>query len=191
MTNLKCKNMIKIHPTAEVHSKNIGDNSFIWQFSIVSPKAQIGSGCNINAHCFIENDVFIGNNVTLKCGVYLWDGITVEDSVQIGPNVTFINDRYPRAKKQFSLLRTVIRKGASLGGNTTIIGGIEIGEFAMVGAGSVVTRSIPQHTLWYGNPAVFKGYVCQCGNKLGKEMKCLSCGDCYEIDKENIVRRLK
>jgi UDP-2-acetamido-3-amino-2,3-dideoxy-glucuronate N-acetyltransferase len=171
--------MSKIHPLAEVHSKTIGDETIIWQFTIVLTNAKIGNWCNINAYCFIENEVIVGDNVTIKCGVYLWDGITIEDNVQIGPNVTFINDRYPRAKHKFSVLNTTIRQGASIGGNSTIMGGIEIGQYAMVGAGSVVTKNIPPHTLWFGNPAIFKGYVCNCGGKLDDNLECKSCGHNY------------
>jgi UDP-2-acetamido-3-amino-2,3-dideoxy-glucuronate N-acetyltransferase len=112
-----------IHPTSDIQTKNIGNNTTIWQFVVCLPRAIIGNNCNINAYCFIENDVIIGNNVTIKCGVFLWDGITIEDNVQIGPGVAFTNDLYPRAKKKFSITKTVIRKGASVGANATIIGG--------------------------------------------------------------------
>ena len=135
-----------IHPLSDVQSKNIGENTNVWQYCVILPGARIGSGCNICAQCFIENDVVVGNNVTLKCGVQLWDGITVEDNVFIGPNVTFCNDRYPRSKnKNFKLEGTIIRKGASIGANATILPGVEIGEGAMVGAGSVVTKNVPPH----------------------------------------------
>lgn len=144
-----------IHSSSDVLSKNIGENTSIWQFVVILPGAVIGNNCNINAHCFIENDVVIGNNVTVKCGVYLWDGITVEDNVQIGPNVTFINDKYPKAKQAFPLQRTTIRKSASIGGGATILGGISIGENSLVGAGSVVTKDIPPDEVWIGNPAKF------------------------------------
>jgi acetyltransferase-like isoleucine patch superfamily enzyme len=145
-----------IHPTAEVQSNNIGKDTNIWQHVIVLANAKIGNNCNINAHCFIENDVIIGNNVTIKCGVYLWDGITVEDDVFIGPNVTFTNDKYPRSKKYPSAFqKTIIKKGASIGAGSVILGGITIGKNAMIGAGSVVTKSIPSNELWFGNPARF------------------------------------
>lgn len=144
-----------IHPTAEVHSQNIGEGTTIWQYSVVLKDAIIGENCNICAQCFIENKVTIGNNVTLKNGNYIWDGITIEDNVQIGPNVTFTNDRYPRAKQQFDLQFTLIKKNASIGAGSVILGGITIGENAMVGAGSVLTKDIPDGELWYGNPATF------------------------------------
>ena len=150
--------MIFIHALSDVQTKNIGDETKIWQFTIVLAGAKIGSNCNINAHCFIENDVVIGNNVTVKCGVQLWDGITIEDDGFIGPNVTFTNDKYPRSKNvQFELKRTTIKNNASIGANATILCGITIGEYAMIGAGSVVTKDIPAGELWYDNPAKSHG----------------------------------
>ena len=179
---------MKIHPTADVQSLKIGDDTLIWQFSIVLPGASIGNNCNINAHCFIENDVILGNNVTVKCGVFIWDGITVEDDVHIGPNVTFTNDLYPRSKHNFELARTVIKKGASLGANSTILAGITIGEYALIGAGSVVTKNVPDNTLWMGNPARQKGYVCDCGHKLDEKLHCKLCKSDYKVDSSRIIR---
>ena len=106
---------MKIHPTSDVQTKNIGKETMVWQSSIILPGARIGDHCNINAFCFIENEVVVGDNVTVKCGVYLWDGITIEDNVHIGPNVTFTNDLYPRSKHKFELSKTIVKKGASLG----------------------------------------------------------------------------
>ena len=147
-----------VHEKADVQTQLIGEETRIWQYSIVLAGAKIGSNCNINAHCFIENDVIIGDNVTVKCGVQLWDGITVEDDVFIGPNVTFANDKYPRSKNtQFELKRTNLKKKASIGANATILCGITIGENAMIGAGSVVTKDVPDGELWYGNPAESHG----------------------------------
>lgn len=149
-----------IHEKAEVKTSSIGSKTKIWQYSIVLKEAKIGSNCNINAQCFIENDVVIGNNVTVKCGVQLWDGIRVEDNVFIGPNVTFTNDKYPRSKKypeEFE--KTIIKRNASIGANATILAGITIGENAMIGAGSVVTKDVPDGEIWYGNPAKSHGKV--------------------------------
>lgn len=146
--------MIFIHKTADVQSKEIGDNTRIWQCTVVLPGARIGRDCNLNAHCFVENDVVIGDRVTLKCGVYLWDGTTVEDDVFIGPNATFANDKYPRSRQRpAEWLGVRIRKGASIGANATILGGVTIGERALVGAGSVVTRDVPPGAIVRGNPA--------------------------------------
>jgi UDP-2-acetamido-3-amino-2,3-dideoxy-glucuronate N-acetyltransferase len=146
--------MNRIHPSADVQSAAIGEGTQIWQYTVVLRGARIGRDCNLNAHCFVENDVVVGDRVTLKCGVYLWDGMRVEDDVFIGPNATFVNDRFPRSRqKPAKFLNVVIRKGASIGAGAKILGGVTIGEYAMVGAGSVVTRDVPANTLVVGNPA--------------------------------------
>jgi UDP-2-acetamido-3-amino-2,3-dideoxy-glucuronate N-acetyltransferase len=144
-----------IHTLSDCQSNKIPTTTNIWQYVVVLPNASIGEHCNICAHSFIENDVVIGNNVTVKCGVYLWDGILIEDNVQIGPNVTFTNDKYPRAKQKFKLQRITIKKNASIGAGSVILGGITIGENALIGAGSVVTKDVPANELWLGNPARF------------------------------------
>lgn len=149
-----------IHPLADVQSSNIGLGTSIWQFAVILPKAVIGKNCNINCHTFIENDVIIGERVTVKPGVYLWDGMRIGDDVFIGPNATFINDKHPRSKQFPSNFQvTKIGSGASIGANATILGGIEIGEHAMIGAGSVVTKSVDPFTLVYGNPAKIIGKI--------------------------------
>ena len=145
-----------IHPLSDVKSTNIGDNTNIWQFCVVFPEAKIGTGCNICANVLIENEVVVGNNVTVKSGVQLWNGVTLEDNVFIGPNVTFTNDLFPRSKNpDWKLSKTVVKKGASIGANATILCGITIGENAMIGAGSVVTKDVPAGEVWVGNPARF------------------------------------
>lgn len=145
-----------IHKLSDCKSKNIGLNTNIWQFCVIFPDAKIGQNCNICANVLIENKVSIGNNVTIKSGVQLWDGITIEDDVFIGPNVTFTNDIFPRSKNpDWKLCETIIKKGASLGANSTIIAGHTIGEKAMIGAGSVVTKDVPAGEVWVGNPAKF------------------------------------
>ncbi len=132
-----------IHNLSDVQTKKIGENTNIWQFCVVLAGAEIGSNCNICSHCFIENDVKVGNNVTVKCGVQLWDGITVEDDVFIGPNVTFCNDKYPKSKnKDFKLEKILIKKGASIGANATILPGVVIGENALIGAGAIITKDV-------------------------------------------------
>lgn len=177
-----------IHPTAEVKSTNIGEGTFVWQFSVVLQGAEIGKNCNINFNVFIENDVKIGDNVTIKSGVQLWDGIRIENDVFIGPNVTFTNDLMPRSKQYpGKFLNTLIAVGASVGANATIIGGISIGKYAMIGAGSVVTKNVDDHTLWYGNPAQLKGYVCRCSSKLDSDLNCPSCGKKYNDFEGKIV----
>jgi UDP-2-acetamido-3-amino-2,3-dideoxy-glucuronate N-acetyltransferase len=156
-----------IHPLADVQSSQIGAGTFVWQFAIILDGARIGENCNINCHTFIESDVELGNQVTVKAGVYLWNGIAVEDRVFIGPNVTFTNDKYPRSKQYpESFQRTILREGCSIGANATILGGVEVGCFAIVGAGSVVTRSVPDFALVVGNPARITGWLDKQGNKL-------------------------
>ena len=147
--------MAIIHSTSDVQSLNIGKNTTVWQYSVILKGAVIGDHCNINFNVFIENDVIIGDNVTVKCGVCLWDGIVIEDNVQIGPNVTFTNDKYPRAKQPFVLQKTIIKKNASIGAASTVLGGITIGENSMIGAGSIVTKDVPGFELWLGQPAKF------------------------------------
>jgi len=143
-----------IHPLSDVQTKEIGKGTMVWQFCVILKGAKIGNNCNINCQVFIENDVVIGSNVTIKPGVQLWDGITIEDNVFIGPNATFTNDLKPRSKQYpESFLRTVVKAGASIGANATILPGITIGENAMIGAGSVVLKDVPANTLWVGNPA--------------------------------------
>jgi acetyltransferase-like isoleucine patch superfamily enzyme len=145
-----------IHRLADCQSDHIGDGTKIWQFCVVLPEAVIGKNCNVCSHCFIENKTVIGNNVTIKCGVQIWDGITLEDNVMIGSNVTFTNDMFPRSKnKEWTLLKTKVCKGATIGAGSVILPGITIGEGAFVAAGSVVTKDVPAGELWMGNPAKF------------------------------------
>jgi acetyltransferase-like isoleucine patch superfamily enzyme len=156
------KNMI--HPLADVQTSEIGNNTKIWQFCVILKGAKIGKNCNICMGVFIEDDVLIGNNVTIKPGVQLWDGLRVGDDVFIGPNVTFTNDLVPRSKQYPNAFsETVLKPGASIGANSVILAGHTIGEYALVGAGSVVTKDIPPHTVWYGNPAKQKGYITKSG----------------------------
>ena len=143
-----------IHKTAEVQTKKVGKGTTIWQHCVILKGAKIGEECNINAHCFIENDVVLGNRVTVKSGVYLWDSVVLEDDVFVGPNVTFTNDRFPRSKvypAQFE--KIIIKKGASIGGGAILLPGITVGENALVGAGSVVTKNVAANTVVVGNPA--------------------------------------
>ena len=149
-----------IHPQAICESINIGANTRVWAFAHILPGAVIGQDCNICDGVFVENDVKVGDRVTVKCGVQLWDGVTLEDDVFVGPNVTFTNDPFPRSRKppaQFS--RTTVERNASIGANATILPGINIGRGAMVGAGAVVLRDVPNHAIVVGNPARIVGYV--------------------------------
>lgn len=147
---------IKIHPTAEVQTDQIGEGTLIWQYCVILKGAKIGSNCNINYNVFIENDVIVGNNVTIKSGAQLWDGLRVNDNVFIGPNVTFTNDKYPRSKQYpDNFAQTIIKESASIGAGSVLLSGITIGKNSMIGAGSVVTKNIPDNQLWLGNPAKY------------------------------------
>ncbi len=146
--------MPEIHPLADVKSTDIGAGTRVWQFSVIFAGAKIGTHCNLCAHTLVESDVVIGNNVTVKSGVFLWDGTRIEDNVFIGPNATFTNDPMPRSKiypQAFSGI--LVKQGASIGANATILPGITIGQDAMVGAGAVVTRDVPAGVVVVGNPA--------------------------------------
>ena len=150
-----------IHPRALVEpGATIGEGSRIWAFAHVLPGARIGGNCNICDGVFVENDVVIGDRVTVKCGVQLWDGVRLEDDVFIGPNATFTNDLFPRSKKfPEKFLTTNVRTGASIGANATILPGLTIGQYAMIGAGAVVLRDVPPYAIVVGNPAVIVGYA--------------------------------
>lgn len=144
----------KIHPSTDCQSQYIGEGTTIWQFCVVLANAVVGKNCNINAHCLIEGGAIIGDGVTIKSGNYIWAGITLEDDVFVGPNVTFTNDKHPKSKnKDFVLLKTTVKKGASIGGGAVILPGITIGAGAVVGAGSVVTKDVPDGMTVIGNPA--------------------------------------
>ena len=156
-----------IHPTALCQCDSIGKGSRIWAFCNVRKGAVIGSEVNICDHCFVEENVVIGDRVTVKNGVSLWDGVTIEDDVFIGPNAVFTNDVYPRSKVRHDHFdRTLIKQGATIGANATIIAGHVIGRYAFIGAGAAVTKDVPDFTLWLGNPAKLAGYVCRCARKL-------------------------
>jgi len=158
------------HPLADIQSIKIGKGTKIWQFCVILKGAQIGENCNICMNVFIENDVQIGNNVTIKPGVQLWDGLRIKNDVFIGPNVTFTNDLIPRSKQYpVSFIMTTIEDGVSLGANCVILAGCTIGEYALIGAGSVLTKDVPPYTVWYGNPAKLKGYITKSGILLNTQ----------------------
>ncbi|AOE87809.1 acyltransferase [Pseudomonas sp. TCU-HL1] len=146
--------MPQVHELADVQSPHIGNGTRIWQYAVILPGARIGTDCNVCAHTLIENDVEVGDRVTIKSGVFLWDGIRVADDVFIGPNATFANDPMPRSKvypERFLGVR--LERGASIGANATLLPGVTIGEYAMVGAGAVVTKDVPPRAVVVGNPA--------------------------------------
>ena len=143
-----------VHDFALLESDDIGEGTRIWAHTHILPGARIGKNCNICDQTFIENDVVIGDRVTVKFGVHIWDGARIEENVFIAPNVAFTNDRYPRSKQYpEKFLPIIIRKGASIGANATLLPGITIGENAMVGAGAVVVKDVPAIALVVGNPA--------------------------------------
>lgn len=161
-----------IHHSADVAAgAEIGDGSRVWQYVVILAGARIGREANICSHTLIESDVIVGDRVTVKSGVQLWDGLRLEDDVFIGPNVTFTNDMFPRSKHYFgSFLPTVIRQGASIGGGAVILPGVTIGVRAMIGAGAVVTRSVPDEAVVVGNPARIVGTVAEYADRqLPKE----------------------
>jgi UDP-2-acetamido-3-amino-2,3-dideoxy-glucuronate N-acetyltransferase len=142
-----------IHAHALVETDRIGAGTRIWAFAHVMPGAVIGADCNICDHTYIEGGVVIGDRVTVKSGVFLWDGLRVEDDVFIGPQATFTNDPMPRSRQPFQLRETILSRGASIGAGAVILPGVTIGERAMVGAGAVVTRDVPDDVVVVGNPA--------------------------------------
>ncbi len=183
------------HPTAIVETDKIGEGTKIWHFVHIRENAKVGKNCNIGKCVYIDKDVEIGNNVKIQNFATIYKGVKIEDDVFIGPSVTFTNDLYPRAFiwSEDKIIPTLVKRGASIGANATIICGITIGEYAMIGAGSVVTRDVPPFGLVYGNPAKLKGFVCYCGRKLRSifkenedsiEYKCEHCGRIVIIKKE-------
>ncbi len=183
--------MISIHPTALVASKKIGDGTRIWAFVNILEGAAIGRDCNICDRCFIENDVVVGDRVTVKCGVSLYDGLRLEEDVFVGPDVSFSNDPRPRSGiHPGSYPKTLIRIGASLGAAAVILPGVTVGRHALVGAGSLVTRDVPDFALVYGSPAKKHGFACRCGQTLRFEngSATCACGRRYALGADDTVR---
>ncbi len=170
------------HPTAEVSEKaKIGKGTKIWHQAQIREGAIIGENCNLGKGVYVDFDVKIGNNVKIQNYVSVYHGVEIEDDVFVGPAAVFTNDKHPRAWlwDETRLCHTKIRKGASIGANATIVCGVEIGEYAMVAAGAVVTKNVPPHALVMGVPAKVVGFVCECGEKLDENFKCPACGKEY------------
>lgn len=180
---------IYIHPTAIVKTKAIKPKTRIWAFCNILESAVIGEDVNICDHCSIEGNVIVGDRVTVKNGVSLWEGMTIEDDVFIGPNAVFTNDIYPRSKIYHEEVdKTLIKKGATIGANAVVVAGHTIGAYAFIGAGAVVTKSVPDYTIWLGNPAKMSGYVCQCARRLNLEnnQALCQCGKAYSLENNQI-----
>ncbi|MDP6626624.1 MAG: acyltransferase [Methanopyri archaeon] len=171
-----------IHPTAVVaEGASIGPGTRVWHFAQVREGAVIGRECVLSKGVYIDKDVRVGDRVKVQNGVSVYQGVTLEDEVFVGPHAVFTNDRYPRSiSPVWEVTPTLVRLGASIGANVTIVCGITIGRFAMVGAGSVVTHDVPDHALVVGNPARVCGIVCSCGHPLkgtGRApRRCSECG---------------
>jgi len=192
---------VNVHHASIVESDSIGEGTTIWAFTHVLKGAEIGSNCNICDHCYIEYGVTVGDNVTVKCGNILYEGLTIENDVFIGPMVKFTNDAYPRSsrsevkierynKKESWLKHTLVKKGASLGAGSIILPGLTIGKYAMIAAGTIVTRSVPDYALILGSPGKFKTWVCRCGLPLkfdNPETTCNTCGLDYVQLNENEI----
>ncbi len=175
------------HPQALVESDQIGDGTRIAPFAHVMHGAIIGGGCVIGAHCLVENDVHVGDHVVVNNGASICRGVTLEDCVLVGPGAAFTNEKLPRAKViHLDPEQTRVRQGASIGAHATVLDGITIGRHAFVGAGSVVTRAVPDYALVYGNPARQRGWVCVCGQPLnlplqGTAEATCACGRSYRL----------
>jgi UDP-2-acetamido-3-amino-2,3-dideoxy-glucuronate N-acetyltransferase len=190
------------HPTALVESAHIGAGTRIWAFAHLLKGARVGRDCNIGDHAFVEGGARIGNNVTVKNGVTIWEGVEIRDNAFIGPHAAFTNDLNPRsprflpvrkryADKKNWLVKTVVGEGASIGCNATIVCGVTIGKFAMIGAGAVVTRDVPPYALVLGVPSSLRGYVCECGQRLefsNETARCGVCGSRYQLRRGKVVK---
>jgi acetyltransferase-like isoleucine patch superfamily enzyme len=170
-----------VHPMGLCESTTVGPGTRIWAFAHVLAGAEVGADCNIGDHAFIEGGARLGSHVTVKNAVLVWDRVTIEDDVFLGPNMVFTNDLRPRAflkRGSESFLATIVRRGATIGANATIVCGTTIGEHAFVAAGAVVNRDVGAHELVAGNPAIRIGWVCACGNRLPEDLTC-GCGESY------------
>src|SRR5712691_10948821 len=183
------QNVFFVHPQALVETDEIGAGTRVWAFAHVRKGARLGKNCNVGEHCYVESGVVVGDDVVIKNGVALWDGVRVEDSAFLGPGCVFTNDLFPRSKVFKQPAPTVVRQGASIGANATVLCGVEIGRYSLVGAGAVVTDTVPDFAMVMGNPARVRAHVCRCGEKLRftapGETTC-PCGLRYERFQEGI-----
>jgi len=174
-----------VHESSYVdNGAEIGAGTRIWHFCHVMPRAKIGERCNIGQNVLVSSDVTIGKNVKIQNNVSLYTGVIVEDDVFLGPSMVFTNVINPRShvSRKDEYKTTLVRKGASIGANATIVCGVTLGQYCFVGAGAVVTKDVPDYALVYGAPARLRGWVCQCGEQLnfeGQRAVCPRCGDAY------------
>ncbi len=183
---------IFIHESAEIEkSVKIGDGTKIWHHTQIREDSVIGNNCSIGKGVYIDHNVKIGNNVKIQNYVSVYNGVTIEDDVLLAPNCTFTNDLYPRSfNKDWKVTPTLVKKGASIGANATILCGVTIGEFSMIGIGSTVTNDTLPHSLMVGNPARLKNFICQCGAELRNisygnykiKYQCPKCEKYFRID---------
>ena len=180
-----------VHPLALCDSADVGAGTRVWAFAHVCAGASVGRDCNLGENVFIEDQARLGDRVVVKNGVAVWARVTLEDDVFVGPQVAFTNDLVPRSGAYRTppelWLPTLVRTGACLGANTTILCGVTIGRHALVGAGAVVTRDVPDHGVVFGNPARSVGWICVCGEKLAGPGSCSACGRCFERRAEGLA----
>ncbi len=178
-----------VHESAYVdEGAMVGDGTMIWHFCHIRGSARIGARSNLGQNVYVDANVTIGDNVKIQNNVSVYEGVTLEDDVFCGPSMVFTNVINPRShvSRKDEFKDTLIKRGASLGANSTIVCGSTVGRYAFVGAGAVVTSDVPDYALVYGNPARLRGWMCQCGIRLDEpqdgETACKTCGDTYELD---------
>jgi len=177
---------VYVHPGASVEkTAKMGSGTKVWHYAHVREGAVVGENCIIGHCAYVGKHVKIGNNVKIGNKASIFQGVTIEDDVQVGPHVAFTNDIRPRSFGDWKIIKTLVKKGASIGTNSTVICGVVIGSYSMAGAGSVITRDVPDHGLVYGNPARLMGFVCRCGETLRESGKAegsvvMVCGKCKE-----------
>ena len=183
--------MVYIHETAEVSSTaSIGEGTRVWHLVQIREDSVIGNDCNISKNVYVDAGVHIGNRVKIQNNVSVYHGVTLEDDVFVGPSAVFTNDFYPRAfNADWKVSETLVKQGASIGANATIVCGNKVGRYAMVGSGSVVTKDVPDYALVAGNPARQIGWVCKCGNKLNNQLECILCGKKYFENGNELVEQ--